>query len=58
MIFLMPLKIIFKKVIEILFVLNESNPIQDFRYKSYNVSGNETLLNQFNPNIQEEDLDN
>ena len=54
--FIMPLKMIIKrKIIEIIIINN--NEIQEFRYRSYNTLNNDTLLNKFNNNFQEEDLE-
>ena len=56
MIFVMPFKMLFKNLLEKYLVIGNNN--EDFRYKSYNTINNETLLNQFNPNFQEDDLEN
>ena len=57
-IFVMPFKMFFKYLLNKFFVVNNNDNIQEFRYKSYNSINNETILNQFNPNYQEDDLDN
>ena len=54
----MPFKMFFKYLLNKFFVVNNNDNIQEFRYKSYNSINNETILNQFNPNYQEDDLDN
>ena len=56
--FVMPFKMAFKNLLDKFFVISNNNIIQEFRYKSYNSINNETMLNQFNPNYQEDDLDN
>ena len=56
-ILVLPFKMLFKNLLEKFFVLENSNAMQEFRYKSYNTLNNETSLNQFNPNFQEDDLE-
>ena len=53
---IMPLKMFIKKIIIEKIIIN-SNEIQEFRYRSYNTLNNDTLLNKFNNNFQEEDLE-
>ena len=55
--FIMPFKMIIKKILEKITINNNNNVYQDFRLNSY-TNNNETLQNKFNNNIQEDDFDN
>ncbi len=52
----MPLKMFINKIILEKIIIN-NDEIQEFRYRSYNTLNNDTLLNKFNNNFQEEDLE-